>query len=252
MPPVYSFALKINSNDVATTYGFIVAELRGQWDGPVVAFDEVSIPGQDGTIATTLEPTLSPLDFVAAGNMSAATSSALEDAIDLLKRDVIGGLVTLIGGNRSTRQRTGVGVGFMSTIYPTAVAAKVEVKIRCRNPIAYDMTPTTVSGAVSTDIATPLGTWRSWPVVTVTTGTNPLLTYKNSSGATIATLQLTGSGTFVVDMGAKTITLGGVRHDEALTAGDFFALKPVDAPTGSPSIRSSSGSISITYPKAYA
>jgi hypothetical protein len=251
MPPVYSFALKINGVDAAS-YGFIIAALPNHWDAPVVAFDEVAIPGQDGTTATTLEPTLAAMDYVIDGNFTASTPSAFETALDAFKLALAASPLALVGGNITTRQRTGVYAKSSIAIYPNASAAKMSITVRCRNPIAYDVTPTTVSGAVSTDVATPLGTWRSWCVVTVTTGTNPLLTYKNSSGATIATLQLTGSGTFVVDMGAKTITLGGVRHDEALTAGDFFALKPSDAPTGSPSIRTSSGSISITYPKAYA
>jgi hypothetical protein len=250
---IWSFLLKLNGVDIQS-YGMGLVSLRGPWDGPSQSFDEVGIPQKDGTMRTTLEPTIGPLDFAVTAELRADTSQLFEDAVDTLKAALYSpAIVTILVGNQETRQRTGTARNLkVSPYFGEIRGGQVEFTVHCENPIAYDTTATTVSGAVSTDIATPLGTWRSWPVVTVTTGTNPLLTYKNSSGATIATLQLTGVGTFVVDMNAKTILLGGVRHDEALTAGDFFALKPADAPTGSPSIRTSSGSISITYNKAYA
>lgn len=250
--PVYSFALTVNGVDV-TSFGLYLEELRGNWDAPTETFDEAIIPGMDGTIATTLEPTVEPRDFVVVGNLTAANPSAFETAIDALKLALSSAPLLLIAGNQTARQRTGVYTGMTTVINPSAASARVEIRMRCRNPFAYATSTTTVTGGASTDVVAAQGTYRAWPVITVTSATNPTITYKNSAGATVHTLSITGSGTIVIDCALKTVTVAGTRDDNALTTGDFFALDPRDGVYGvsSPTVRTSSGSLSATYRKAY-
>ncbi len=251
--PVYSFLLKVNGVDVAS-YGFVVSDMPDQWDAPAQTFDEVAIPGTDGNTETTLDPILAPRDFVIPGTLIAASASAFEDAMDTLKLALYGSTLTMIGGNRSTRQRTGRFASMTSSLYSLMDEAAVQLTVHCANPLAYETSNTTVSGSATTDLACALGTYKSRPVITLTTATNPVLLYKNSGGTTKGTLTITGSGTIVVDCAAQTVTIGGVRSDSALRAGDFFAFDPRDGVYGSatwPTIRTSSGSLSAVYAKAY-
>ncbi len=252
--PIYTFVLKVNTVDVAS-YGFYVGSMSGNWNAPTLSYDEVAIPGADGSTATTTTPTLSPLDFTVIGELIGTSSSDFETKLDTFKQALSASTLTLIGGNHTTRQRTGQYVGPMLVEpYPMLDAAKVQFTVRCRNPIAYDATNTTVSGASGVDVTCALGTWHSRPIFTIAGATNPTLTYKNASGSSVATLSVSGTGTlFVIDASAMTITANGVRHDEYVSAGDFFALDPRDGVYGStnPSVRTSSGTLSATYPKAW-
>lgn len=258
---IWSFDLKINGVNVAT-YGAAAVELRGNWDGPVVSFDEAVMPGR-GTVATSLTPTPDPLDLVAVLELNAANDQALEDAWDAFKFALYGATVTVIAGNQEARQRTGVVLGSPSKIpSPVRDRLQAEIRIRCRDPLAYATSATTVTGAINTDVDTPLGLAASLPVLTITSpSTGFTVTYKNSASATVQTMTFTFAGsptTFVIDCANLTVTVDGVRHDEYLTAGDFFALNPHDGvPSSSawPKVRTSSGSggtaLSVTYTKAY-
>ncbi len=250
---IYPFLLKLNGVDVST-YGLTIKDLPDHWDSPVRSIDEVAIPGQDGTTATSTEFTLEPRDFKIEGVLSAASASAFEDAIDTLKLALWSSSLTMIGGNRDTRYRTGVFAGMRTSLYSLMQDATVEITVRCRNPVAFSTSATTVTGSANTDIACALGTYRSRPVITLTTSTNPSVTYKNSTGTAIHALSITGSGTIIIDCNLRTVTINGVPDDDALTGGDFFALDPqngVYATSSWPTIRSSSGSVSATYTKAY-
>ncbi len=254
MPTIYTFVLKVNGVDTESL-GFTVAELRGHWDAPQMSYDEVSIPLADGTTATATQPILSPLDLVVVGELIGSSTSDFETKLDTFKQALSLSTLTLIGGNQTTRTRTAVYLGpLQSELYSLRTAAKVSFTVRCRNPIAYNATNTTVSGAASTDVTCALGTWVSRPVFTIAGATNPTLTYKNASGSSVATLSVSGSATlWVIDASAMTITANGVRHDEYVSAGDFFALDPRDGTYGStnPSVRTSSGTLSAVYYKAW-
>ncbi len=251
--PVYSFLLKINGTDVAS-YGYTVWDLPDNWDAPSQSYDEVVIPGQDGTMETTVEPLLAPRDYIVKGSLDASSASNFESAFDTLKLALFNSSLALIGGNQSTRQRTGRFASMTSSLRALMSGGQVDIKVHCRNPLAYETSATTATGSVSTDIACALGTYKSRPTITLTGATNPSLTYKNSAGSSVATLSITGSGTIVIDCSARTVTIGGVRTDSALTGGDFFALNPQDgvyATSTWPTVRSSSGSVSISYYKAW-
>lgn len=250
---IYSFELKVNAVDVST-YGFSVAELRGHWDAPALEFDEVQIPGTDGSTATTSDPLLAPLDFVVVGELIGSSPSDFETKLDTFKQALSLSSLTLIGGNNSARQRTGVYVGPMNVDpYTLKDSAKIAFKVRCRNPLAYDTTLTTVSGVAASAVTCVCGTYYSRPIISLSTCSNPTLTYANASGTTVQTLTVTATGTMVIDCSARTVTVNGSRNDGAVTLGDFFRLSPLDGTYGStsPTVSASSGTMSITYRKAF-
>lgn len=251
---IYSFQLKVNGTDVST-YGFNVADFN-QWDAPQLSYDEVAMPGQDGTTATTSTPMLAPLDFVVNGELIGSSPSDFESKLDTFKYALSSAALTLIGGNptSNTRQRTGTYVGPMKVEpYATMDAAKISFTVRCRNPLSYDSTLTTVSGAAASAVTCVLGTAWSRPIISLATCSNPTLTYANASGTTVATLSITATGTMVIDCSAMTLTVNGASAPTAISLGDFFKLDPRDGVygTSSPTIQSSTGSISATYRKAY-
>lgn len=254
---IYDFLLKANGVDTAT-FGFGPWQLDGNWNSPDESYEEVSIPGRSGTTRTTLTPTTGALDLAITGTLSAATETAFEDARDLFLLLLSTGTLTIIVGNRDTRQRTGSLKGgvkvapFISEVR----GGDIKFTVHCEDPNAYDTSVTTVTGSSATDLAVALGTRKVSPVITVTTPSFPLvITYKSFGGTTLGTLTvLSGSGTVVADCDLQTITIGGTRHDEQLSAGDFFALDPRDgdyALSHWPTVRVSSGSPSIAYRKAY-
>ena len=249
---IYSFQLKVNGTDVST-YGFTVADFN-QWDAPQLSYDEVAMPGQDGTTATTATPLLSPLDFVVNGELAGSSPSDFESKLHTFKQALSLATLTLIGGNQSTLQRTGIYVGPMKVVpYATMDAAKLSFTVRCRNPLQYDTTLTAVTGAAASAVTCVLGTYWSRPIISLATCSNPTLTYANASGTTVSTLSVTATGTMVIDCSAQTLTVNGARDDAAITLGDFFKLDPRDGvySSTSPTIKSSSGSLSATYRKAY-
>jgi phage-related protein len=250
---IYTFQLKVNGTDVAN-YGFSVAELRGHWDAPGLVFDEVSIPGDFGTTPTVATPLLDPLDFTVVGELIGTSPSDFESKLDVFKQALSLSTLTLIGGNNSARQRTGVYAGPMTVVpYALMDSGLLTFKIRCRNPLAYDTTLTTVTGAAASAVTCVQGTYPSRPIISLATCSNPTLTYANASGTTIQTLTITATGTMVIDCSAHTVTINGARNDAAISLGDFFTLDPRDGTYGStsPTIKSSSGSLTGVYRKAY-
>jgi len=252
---IWDFLLKINGVD-SETYGFYPESLGGPWDTPEFAYDEQQVPEHDGPVRTSDDPELQPKEFKIAGTLLKDTETNLENALDDLKFALSAHDLTIIVGNRETRQRVGRLVGAIGTVTngDAITEVRLEFTVRCVDPIARDTsaaTPITGSAGVDRDI--PLGTWRSWPVITHTTPTSPLTeTYKDKDGNTKGTPTVTFPGsptTVVVDHGNRTITVDGVRHDEYLTAGDFFCYDPRDGDrnTNLPTIRWSSGTASSVH-----
>lgn len=249
---IYTFQLKVNGVDVSTL-GFNVASFN-QWDAPQLTYDEVAMPGQDGSTATTATPLLQPLDFTVTGELIGSSPSDFESKLHTFKQALSLATLTLIGGNQTTLQRTAVYTGPMKVEpYATMDAAKITFTVRCRNPLQYDTTLTTVSGAAASAVTCVLGTYWSRPIISLATCSNPTLTYANASGTTVATLTVTATGTMVIDCSAMTVTVNGADAPTAITLGDFFKLDPRDGVYGStsPTIAASTGSLSATYRKSY-
>lgn len=257
---LWDFWVKANGVDLATL-GWKPTNLGGAWNPPIETYPEVKIPGRHGASRTALEPSLESIDDVIEGELVFATESAFEAGVDAFKRATRGDL-TVIVGNQETRQRTGYRKRLVITpnTGEAITSAKVSMTVHFEDPVFYETTPTTVTGAVSTDLALAQGDYKTWGVVTVTSATSPFtLTYKHYDGTTKGSITIAASGTVVVDMLERTITDDGVRNDGARTAGDFFAFDPADgdfALAHWPTLRTSAGSLSaggggIVYRKAW-
>lgn len=254
--PIYGFWLKLNGVDSVNVKLYPVA-LQGQWDAPALSYDETNIPGKDGADVTTDEPQVEPMEMVADCELRGTDASDFEANLDKLKYLLRGTAssttMQVSGGNQPDRYRSGKYVGPLTVQLANVDAgnlARVQFKIRFPNPIQFATSATTDTGITSgTDHACALGTYRSKPVITITSGTNPVLTYKNSSGSTIATMTLTGTGDWVIDCEAETITLNGSPADDA-TTDNFIRLDPLDGDyltSAWPTLRTSSGTMAITY-----
>ncbi len=262
MPPVYSFALKVDGVDNATLK-LRIASLPKNWSTPSISFPETTLPFVPGVVATSNVPKLAPMDYPIRGNIISANASGFETDVDALKYAYASGAgVALIPGNQPNRQR----IGFLADMdiqpYPSLAEAKFEAVLRCRDPLWYATTNTTPSGAAATDIACALGTWTSLPVVTITfsgSAASTTLTYKTYGGATVGdplviTHAFVNTDVLVVDMKLRTITLNGVRHDEYLSGGDFIELNPRDGVPSLahwPTLRASAGAVAIAYPQRF-
>ncbi len=259
---IYTFLIKINTIDLQS-YGFSPAVLEGNWDSPAQSFPEVNMPTREGTVRTTVDPVIEPLDFTVNGELGQSTQQNFEDYLDKFKYLVGSGDLTIIVGNQETRQRVGAlkGPVHVAPYLADTRAAPIRFVVHCENPVAYATSATTVTGSVSTDLALAMGTRRTFGVVTVAFSggaSSTTLTYKNYAGTTVATIVIThafvNTDSLVVDMANRRVTLNGVRHDEYVTSGDFFAFSPYDGDyllSHWPTLRSSAGSLSIVYTKAY-
>lgn len=261
MPPVYSFVLKVDTVDNASM-NLIIDKLPKNWSTPSISFSEVALPGVAGVVATSNVPKLAAMDYPISGNISCTSASNLETAVDNLKYAYASGSgVALLPGNQPNRQR----IGFLSdmdiTPYPTLAQAKFDAVLRCRDPLWYATSNTTPSGSSGTDIACALGTWTSLPVVTTTlsgSASSLVFTYKSYAGATLGSLTLThafvNADVVAVDMKLRTVTVNGTRHEDYITAGDFFELNPRHgdrALSHWPTIAVSAGAVTIAYPQRF-
>lgn len=256
---IWDFLLKLNGTD-SETFGIYVESLRGPWDTPEFLFDSQQVAERDGPVLTVTTPDLAAKQFVISATIEdpSGSESTFEGLIDAAKYQLSRSDLAIIVGNRDTRQRRGRLVSLVGVPYDGPVTAvHAEITIECVDPIARETSNSTVSGSASTDRDIALGTWRSSPVITHTSPTSPLVeTYKDSSGATKGSLTITFPGsptTIVVDHGNRTITVDSVRHDEYLTAGDFFAFDPRhgDRDTNLPTIAWDSGTAVASYAKAW-
>lgn len=257
---LWDFWVKANGVDLATL-GFAPSNLGGAWNPPVETYPEVAMPGRNGTTRTALEPTVEPVDEVIEGELTFASESAYEAGVSAFKRATRGDLTVIIG-NQDTRQRTGYRKRLVVTpnVGEAITSAKVAMTVHFEDPVFYETSLTTVTGAAATDLALAQGDYRTWGVVTVTSATNPFtLTYKHYDGTTLASITIAAAGTVIVDMLNRTITVAGVRNDGARIAGDYFAF---DGRHGDialahyPTLRTSVGSLSaggggIVYRKAW-
>lgn len=256
---IWSFLTQINGSDAFSTYGLQASELKGPWDSPSASFPEVAIPGREGATRTTSKPVVATKDFTATYRLIGSGEQDYEDKVDAVRGDLWGSTITFIVGSQEARQRTGLVTDVRVTSDPDTQAGTIAIDVHCSDPIASATSATTTTGSSATDVAMPLGRWLSRPVITIgSSPTSPLvLTYKSYGGTTLGTLTVSYGGSpssVVVDCEAQTITVGGTRHDEDMTAGDFFALDPHDgvyALSHWPTVRCSSGALSVVYTKRY-
>lgn len=252
---IYDPILKLDGSDVFTTFGLAVADLNAVWAGPTRSFDEVTIPGHEGSVATLLTPTVEARDLIFTAELGGTSASDYETKLDALKYGVYRQSVTVLPGNHTDREIVGDVVAMPVTMpYFEMDLGRVEIRIRCRDPFFHKTSATTVTASETVDVETPLGTHSSLPVITIESATDPVVLYKNSSGTTLGTFTLAGTGDFIVDCAAQTVSLDGTRNDALMVAGDFFALDPHDGvPSTSdwPTVRTSDGDLTVTFTERY-
>jgi hypothetical protein len=252
-----TYAVKVNSVDLATK-GVTVRRVDGPWSFPESSFEELVVPGRPGAIRSSSVATVGARDLTASGTVRASTPEALSNALDAIDALCTGDVVLVIG---ITTTRRYAGAANLVSVTGTPGdpqfvngTAEIELKFRLLDPYSEAITATTVTALATVPVATPLGTRPSRPVITLTGATNPVVTVKGPLGDTRGTFTLVGSGTFVIDCDALDILLGGVRTDDAMTAGDFveLACRAGEYSTSSwPTIETSSGSLSVTYREHY-
>lgn len=133
---------------------------------------------------------------------------------------------------------------------------RIELPMVCDDPRAYSDTQESLSiASTDGDVALPLGTAPTEATIEVDQ-TSFTLTYKDSSGATVATLEVSGASTqpVTVDMADQTITTANGGEIDVLASGDFFAFDPHDGdfPASSwPTLAVSAGTASVSYRRAW-
>lgn len=250
-------------NDVdAATYGLRVSRVLGAGDAPPRTDTTAVVRGRAG--ATRLADAQEGVRTITVrGALVAASAADVQTKRDSLLAVVGGTSVRLRTADATAREITAT----LSTCTFPEVQRQfaqrrlpVELAFTALDPYWLATSDTTVSiAAVDTPTELPLGTAPVRPVITVTgAGTAVTLTLKDSAGALVHTLELTGlagTGDVVVDCDALTITEDGTDAIAQLAAGDFFLVDPLaygDPLTSAwPTLEVSAGTASIVYRKAW-
>jgi hypothetical protein len=254
-------------------FGFVLERPIGVFSSPVVSYASAQLPGVLAGIRLHSTPTGSARSFSIEGNVVATSAATLTSRL----RDLTGWCARAVAvksvHDSSTFLRVRQASVTVDPIYPIAgpdYAARVIIEFEAVDGLWYATSTTTATftgGAAST----ALGTAISYPVVRVTGAlTNPTITVKDSSGATVATMGLTvvlaNAAHYVeIDMTPATgRTI--VKHtgslstaEDLLTSGDFFGFDPANADTVTPTwgtieVAVTAGSVSAAtaiYRKAY-
>lgn len=169
--------------------------------------------------------------------VSGSSRANMYGVLDAIKARVNKGLLTIVFSDNGGRQIQGYGFVDGSEIPPEWVQLTVPIKFVfvCPDPRWRDVSQT-ILGSSNPHTLTPLGNARM-PLVIKITGnnatpaTNPTVTYKNSSGATIASFTwtgtLTGSETLVIDTEFFSVKKNGTNVISTFS-GDFFDANPED------------------------
>lgn len=231
-----------------------LGDTRARWDNE-------RVPGRDGVLLVASEPAVDArplsLRFVA----EAASRTALLTLVDKVKY--------LLNPRTShtfrfvddeTREVTGVVERLrFRGIAPdlTQDACEVLVDVLCADPREYETTDTVVGSITTGDTDLPLGADRSWASIVVSGSGSFTLTYKDSGGTTLYTLEISGAAAPVtIDMSTGSITDNAGEAASFLVAGsDFpFSFDPQDGDfltSAWPTLACSSGTAEATYRKAY-
>lgn len=252
MPPT---TLTVDGFDLSAL-GFAVDDPSSWGDSPTRSWPVRFPPGREIGIFTSTQPSHETRQLEITGILSAATLSAMQAAYDEMRWRLDGGDHEFVFSDRGSRMLVGrVALISRKPVAPALSqrATRIQISVVMADPRILETTATVVAFGAAT--ATPLGVGRSWPVITVTGAGSFTVTYRDSGGTAVATLQVSGAtAPVVIDMAAQTITDAGGDAMDALAAGDFFALDPQDGDYPSsawPTLEVSSGSGSAQYSKAW-
>lgn len=237
--PTLSTAVSLDDVETAAAFGFYVEHPDG-WDAPPArAADTVKLPGRagarrigaggagaDGARTLTLRGAILAGDAETMRTRRDALLAAIAPAVVRVRcaEPLAAGLPgrELFAEVESVTFPAPPNAGHLVAAH----ALGVEIVFTCPDPYKYDVEDTEVTLSTG-GTALPLGTAPVRPVVTMTGGGTLALKH-GVTGATVATLAVTGGGTIVVDFDALTVTSGGVSIiDTALAdAAQFFAIDP--------------------------
>jgi hypothetical protein len=143
-----------------------------------------------------------------------------------------------------------------------ALVSQVEATLEAVDPYAYDVVPTVIALS-SAAAACPLGVHPSAPVIRIMNATDPVATVRGASGEPVASIaititQATDEDYIVIDCERQRILEydAGAESDitAAVSAGDFFALDPLDGDRDNdawPTLELSSGTGEAVYRRAW-
>lgn len=234
-PPTTTY---IDSYDLKAI-GFVLEEPGEVLSSAEFADLTIAIPTSDGLALTSAERTMGTRRFTLAGWLRAADATTLRTNKHLLAYRTGGGdhVIRLVDDatRRITARRRRFHFSYAGVPRLGGVVARVEMDWEAvEQPCWEDESQTTVNLSTSA-AACALGTWKSWPVITVNaasgTVTNPEIILLDSNDAERARLSLvltlTLGQSVAVDMRARTITHSADGEDAAYReSGSFWPLDP--------------------------
>lgn len=250
----------VDGTDLSSIGDVTHFEVFGRFGGHDVDWPSEQVP-HVGEVVTASEPSERGRVIRMTFTVEAATRAALQALLDELKfRLGPRQLRTVEFVDDETREVNGyvVGVNF-PPIHPhlTQAAVRMEVRLWLPDPREYETANTVVSAIGATDKDLPLGAKPSEASIVVTGAATFTMTYKNSAGGTVFTLDISGATSPVtIDMATGEITDNdGNAADHLVEPSDFpFSFDPDDGDFPSlawPTLAVSAGTAVATYRKAY-
>lgn len=264
--------LTLNGLDAESDLGFYLTSMSGLLGAPARSLGLLDVPGLAGGIDPGVPLRESAKTLTITGLIKASAYTGIAAVLDWVTEVAGTGLVQIAGPYSSGRAYYGVLQQLPTDQFEPTVLngwAKFTMTFVCPLPYAISTTPTTVAfGSTAVDL--PLGTAPSalrdqWSAMIEIVGaaTTPTVSYLDSASNVVGTMVFTNSpaagDSILIDCGRRrvqTITSGTVANGMSnLTAGYTFpACDPGDGYVYGalyPKIKTSSGSGSITYYKAW-
>lgn len=252
--------LKVDGYDLSTIGFRLTSDLSGWRDRYAADWASSVVPGRIGELLLASDPTIPARQVTLSAYQKAPDLATLLTYADALKWRLRPGQHEFIlpdQGARILRARVKGPVQF-SPVAP-ALAQKthrIQIPLLCHDPrlLADADTVVAVTNAAG-DVDLPLGTAPSSPSISVSVASFTL-TYKDSAGATLYTLQVSGASAtpVVIDMTARTVTSSAGSEVDAIVSPRFFDLDPGDGDflaAAWPTLACSNGTATCTYRKAY-
>jgi hypothetical protein len=256
-------ALFVDGKDTSDLGVVVAPKISGFKSGPEREEVWQRLPDRLDAVRLTAKGQWTPRQIVVRGVVEADTNAIVRSRVDEVKYRVYKSDLAIAFNDDVTRQYTCFldGEPDFDPIGAALVTRRFEFEIPliALNPAALAAASTAVTvSSTAGDVDIPLGTAPSIPSISVSSA-NFTLTYKSSTGGTVASLAVAGatSSPVIVDMDRKKITStgGGNEIDAMSTGSNFFSLDPIadgDVPSsGWPTVSVSAGVATVTYTKSY-